>query len=61
MDKQRAQEIIESQTMINVSYHGVPVYIQEVHANNDKAIVFPLDEMENEQEVDLKGLVEEGP
>ncbi|SET21216.1 small acid-soluble spore protein H (minor) [Oceanobacillus limi] len=61
MDKHRAQEIMSSPTMINVSYHGIPVYLQEVPLNGDKAKVFPLDEMHNEQEVDLNGLFEEGP
>ncbi|MDG5790067.1 H-type small acid-soluble spore protein [Evansella sp. AB-P1] len=59
MDSQRAQEIVDSPTMINVSYHGVPVYIQEVNTNKETARIFPLDEMENEQEVDINGLIEE--
>ncbi|ADU32450.1 H-type small acid-soluble spore protein [Evansella cellulosilytica] len=58
MDTQRAQEIIESPAMINVSYHGIPVYIKEVDANSGKARIFPLDEMENEQDVDVQGLTE---
>ncbi|MBS4177806.1 H-type small acid-soluble spore protein [Lederbergia citrea] len=58
MNIQRAQEIIDSHVMINVNYHGIPVYIKEVH--NKTATIFPLDEMENEQEVDLNGLIEEG-
>ncbi|UCZ53174.1 H-type small acid-soluble spore protein [Bacillus shivajii] len=61
MNSQRAQEIINSQQMINVNYHGVPVYIQNVNPNDETATVFPLDEMKNEQEVDLEGLIEEGP
>ncbi|MDQ0256971.1 small acid-soluble spore protein H (minor) [Evansella vedderi] len=56
MDTQRAQEIIDSPTMINVSYNGIPVYIKEV--NNNMATVFPLDEMDNVQEVDVEGLIE---
>ncbi|MBS4223676.1 H-type small acid-soluble spore protein [Lederbergia citrea] len=58
MNIQRAQEIIDSHVMINVNYHGIPVYIKEVH--NKTVTIFPLDEMENEQEVDLNGLIEEG-
>ncbi|MBU9722387.1 MULTISPECIES: H-type small acid-soluble spore protein [Bacillaceae] len=58
MDIQRAQEIIESPTMINVNYHGIPVYIQQVNSNENTANVFPLDEMDHEQEVDINGLVE---
>lgn len=58
MDKQRAQEIINSATMINVNYHGIPVYIQEVNDGNNTATIFPLDEMDNEQMVELNGLNE---
>ena len=61
MDIQRAKEIINSRSLINVNYHGVPVFIQQVHEDNDTATIFPLSEMENEQLVDLNGLYEEGP
>ncbi|GAB3049547.1 H-type small acid-soluble spore protein [Virgibacillus ainsalahensis] len=56
MDKQRAEEIIDAIAMINVNYRGIPVFLQEV--NNETATVFPLDEMDHEQEVDLDGLSE---
>ncbi|WP_156290044.1 H-type small acid-soluble spore protein [Oceanobacillus salinisoli] len=58
MDSQRAQEIMESIAMINVKYHGIPVYIQEVNEHEGTATVFPLDEMNHEQTVDLNGLRE---
>lgn len=58
MDNERAKEIIDSITMINVNYHGIPVYIQEVHDNKNTATVFPLDNMNHEQTVDLNGLQE---
>ncbi|PAV31631.1 H-type small acid-soluble spore protein [Virgibacillus profundi] len=58
MDRQRAQEIMESIQMINVNYHGIPVYIQEIQTDHQSAMVFPLDEMDNEQIVDLSGLNE---
>ncbi|KAA9028395.1 H-type small acid-soluble spore protein [Niallia endozanthoxylica] len=61
MDIQRAMEIISSTEMVNVSFRGIPVYIKEVHSNNQTATVFPLDEMDHSQIVDLKGLAEEGP
>ncbi|MBS4197114.1 H-type small acid-soluble spore protein [Lederbergia citri] len=61
MDIRRVQEIINSQTMINVNYHGIPVYLEEVHAQNNTVTIFPLDEMKNRQVVDLEGLVELGP
>ncbi|SDZ23495.1 small acid-soluble spore protein H (minor) [Evansella caseinilytica] len=58
MDSRRAQEIVNSPTLINVRYNGVPVYIQEVVEEKGMARVFPLDEMNHEQEVDLAGLQE---
>lgn len=61
MDNQRAQEIIDSFAMINVKYHGIPVYIKEINPNGETATIFPLDEMDNEQQIELKGLFEEGP
>ncbi|MBU9714021.1 H-type small acid-soluble spore protein [Evansella tamaricis] len=61
MDSQRIQEIVDSPVMVNVSYHGIPVYIQEVYPDKETAKIFPLDAMNHEQEVDIKGLLEEGP
>ncbi|MFA9556325.1 H-type small acid-soluble spore protein [Evansella sp. AB-rgal1] len=59
MKCKRVQEIIDSPNMINVRYNGIPVYIQEVLPNKETARVFPLDEMGNEQDVDIEGLVED--
>lgn len=61
MDFQRAMEIIQSPAMINVSYRGIPVYIKEVYAEQQSALIFPLDEMDHEQLVELNGLLEMGP
>jgi len=61
MDIQRAVEIINSPKMINVSFRGIPVYIKDVNSNDQTATVFPLDEMDHEQMVELDGLFEEGP
>lgn len=61
MDIDRAQEIIDSRALINVNYHGIPVFLQQVHAEDETATVFPLDEMDREQIVELNGLTEEGP
>ena len=61
MDSQRAKEIIQSPAMINVRYRGIPVYIQEVHAKDKTATVFPLDEMDHVQIVELDGLTDNGP
>ncbi|TRM10988.1 H-type small acid-soluble spore protein [Lentibacillus cibarius] len=61
MEADRAQEIIDSITMINVNYHGFPVYLKQINHREEMATVFPLDEMEHEQRVDLHGLAEDGP
>lgn len=58
MDKQRAEEIVDSLVLVNVNYHGIPVYIQEISANEETATVFPLDDMDHVQQVDLPGLEE---
>lgn len=59
MDSERAEKILQSEVFVNVNYHGIPVYIQEV--NQHTAKVFPLDSMQHEQKVDLEGLQETGP
>ncbi|MGY0694926.1 H-type small acid-soluble spore protein [Virgibacillus sp. FSP13] len=58
MESQRAQEIIDSIVMMNVNYHGIPVYIKQVHPDQEMATIFPLDEMHHDQQVDLAGLFE---
>ncbi|MCT1576806.1 H-type small acid-soluble spore protein [Oceanobacillus kimchii] len=57
MDYNRAQQIIDSSELIQVTYHGIPVYIQSLDSNNI-AKVFPLDNMEDLQFVDIDGLLE---
>ncbi|WP_209970854.1 small acid-soluble spore protein H [Paenibacillus eucommiae] len=59
MNKQRAQKIIESPVMVNVTYQGTPIYIQNVDEHNDTATIFPLDQPENEQSVPLDSLIEQ--
>lgn len=58
MNIQRAAEIAKSPVMANVSYQGVPIYIQNVDEDNELARIFPLDQPENEQEVPLNSLEE---
>lgn len=60
MEHMRAQEIIDAITMINVTYHGIPVYIRKVNTDSEMATIFLLDEMHHEQQVELEGLFE-GP
>lgn len=59
MDIQRAQEIVASPEMINVTYNGVPIYIQNIDEKNGIASVYPLDEPNKEQEIPLTNLKEQ--
>jgi small acid-soluble spore protein H (minor) len=58
LNKQRAQEISESPVMANVTYNGIPIYIQHVNEENETVRIYPLDNPENEQEVELRSLKE---
>lgn len=58
MNSQRAMEIAASPVMANVTYNGVPIYIQHVDENNETARIYPLSQPEDEQEVPLNGLIE---
>ncbi len=58
MNKQRAQEIAASPVMANVTYNGAPIYIQNVDEDNETARIYPLDQPESEQEVNLDSLSE---
>ncbi|EEM86103.1 H-type small acid-soluble spore protein [Bacillus thuringiensis serovar vazensis] len=58
MNKQRAKEIAASPVMANVTYNGVPIYIQNVTENNETARIYPLNEPEKEQEIPLSNLIE---
>ncbi|UFJ43046.1 small acid-soluble spore protein H [Brevibacillus humidisoli] len=59
MNPRRAQEIAASPVMANVTYNGLPIYIQHVDEQNETARIYPLDQPENEQEVPLYSLREE--
>ncbi|MFC4596948.1 H-type small acid-soluble spore protein [Cohnella hongkongensis] len=58
MNKQRAQEISESPVMANVTYEGMPVYIQHVDHEQETARVYPLANREEEMEVSVEALTE---
>ncbi|WP_188208102.1 H-type small acid-soluble spore protein [Alkalibacillus aidingensis] len=61
MESQRAQQIYEAPVLINVSYQGQPVFIQDVDLENNTATVSPLTDVEERQQVQVDDLVEEGP
>ncbi|MEQ6376105.1 H-type small acid-soluble spore protein [Bacillaceae bacterium S4-13-58] len=59
MDKQRAQQIIESPATIRVTYDGVPIYIQHVDEQTEMARIYPLNDPEMEKSVSVTQLNEE--
>lgn len=59
MNKQRAQEIAASPVMANVTFNGVPIYIQNVDEKNETARIYPLDDPSKEQQVSLSNLTEQ--
>ncbi|SEO60454.1 small acid-soluble spore protein H [Paenibacillus sp. OV219] len=61
MNAQRAQEIAESATMVDVTYDGKPIYIQHVDAENETARIYPLDQPNQEITISLNSLTEASP
>ncbi|AZN43445.1 H-type small acid-soluble spore protein [Paenibacillus albus] len=61
MNTQRAQEIAESATMVNVTYDGKPIYIQNVDAERETARIYTLDQPDQEISVSLNSLIEPSP
>lgn len=59
MNKQRAHEIAQSPVMANVTYQGVPIYIQHVDHEKETARIYPLNNSENEFEVTVQSLIED--
>lgn len=58
MNVQRAKEISEMSEMANVTFQGIPVYIQHVNEGNETARIFPVNEPQMEQTVPLSALSE---
>ncbi|SFT15106.1 H-type small acid-soluble spore protein [Paenibacillus sp. BC26] len=61
MNAQRAQEIAESSTMVEVTCNGVPIYIQHVDSDTNTARIYPLNQPDNEETVSLNSLTESSP
>jgi small acid-soluble spore protein H (minor) len=59
MDAKRAQQILNSEEMIDVTCNGQPVYIESVDSNESKAFIHPISEPTNRQEVSLDSLQEQ--
>lgn len=58
MDKKRACTIISLPTMVDVTYNGKPIYIESVNDNKGTAMIHPLSEPTNRQEVPVTNLIE---
>ncbi|WP_102026333.1 small acid-soluble spore protein H [Salirhabdus sp. Marseille-P4669] len=58
MNRQRAQEIVDSGEMIHVTYNGKPIYIQHVDEQSNMARIYPLDEPTHEEDVPVQKLEE---
>jgi small acid-soluble spore protein H (minor) len=58
LDNARAKEILSAPTMINVTFNGMPIYIESVNDNKGTANVHPLNQPKNTQEVPLANLME---
>jgi small acid-soluble spore protein H (minor) len=58
MNTERAKEIAASPVMANVTYNGVPIYIQQVEEESGTATIYPLDEPDNKQTVSVNSLKE---
>ncbi|GAA0454366.1 H-type small acid-soluble spore protein [Alkalibacillus silvisoli] len=59
MEVSRAQEIFESPTLIDVSYQGQPVFIQDIHPGENKVTISPLTDVDDKQDIEIDQLVEE--
>ncbi|WP_338472271.1 small acid-soluble spore protein H [Niallia sp. XMNu-256] len=59
MDAKRAQEIVSSQQMINVTYNGKSIYIEHVDQGNGVATIHPLNDPNQKQSVPVTNLTEQ--
>jgi small acid-soluble spore protein H (minor) len=58
MNTQRAKAIAASPDMKNVTYQGVPIYIEHVDEQTETARIYPLDKPEQKQTVPVQSLLE---
>lgn len=58
MDIERANEIVSSPDIANVTYNGAPIYIQSVNLEKEMAYIYPLNQPNKLQEVPVDSLVE---
>lgn len=58
MNRQRAEEIVQSGDLKHVTYNGERIFIQQVDEQKETARIYPLDDPQNEMDVPLSQLVE---
>ncbi len=58
MDQQRGSEIAASHTMANVTYNGIPIYIDRINQDMQTAAIHYLNNPNQRYEVFTKHLVE---
>lgn len=58
MNKQRAREIASLPTMVNVTYNGTPIYIENVNENSDTVSIHFLNNPKKSREVSVNNLQE---
>lgn len=58
MNLTRAKEIVSSPSMIDVTYNGVPIYIEHINEDNGIAYIHSLDNPEDRQQVSITNLEE---
>lgn len=61
MELERAKQIIDLSYLVNIDIRGIPVYLQQLNLDNKTATIFPLDNMDHVQSVDINLLNETGP
>jgi small acid-soluble spore protein H (minor) len=59
MNVGRAKEILESMDMVNVTYDGTPVIIQNVDEKTKMARIYSRTNPDNEHDVPVLNLIEE--
>ncbi|MCX7614206.1 MAG: H-type small acid-soluble spore protein [Clostridiales bacterium] len=58
MDSKRARQIASSPDMVNVTWNGVPIYIENINDDNATVNIYPLNQPDNKQKVTLSSLIE---
>jgi small acid-soluble spore protein H (minor) len=59
VDPKRASEIVASPNMVNVTYNGIPIYIESIMGDNATALVHPMDQPKKQQKVSIASLIEQ--